>query len=168
LASPELKIGFGFRKAFNSIGLNSSLLLGLRFPHNQKNELLFKGSYSAEDYSYNVLYLSKIYSVRQLFIEIPLTVDFKIYRDKLKVHTGLLCRMYISNGSDNALCRNTPTNFGLLSSIRYSPSQRVNLSLDYFYGLSKLNSAFYVSNDRQYFAKSNFLQFSLFIKSLSK
>jgi hypothetical protein len=137
------------------------------FSQNKKKPFFFQFSYGQLQERY--------YSSALEFLEIPFTVYYNLVEDRLSIHAGLSTRWYFTGsrttpGFQGHLEDVTidPYNVGIITMLKFSASPLIDVSLDYFLGLKKLNVTKSLQSDTEYHLTGTFAQVSLFVKPFSK
>ena len=164
---PEIKLGVGFTKDWNRIGMSAGLNMGIR--DGTSKEFAYQ-MYMSEAKLY-MLMQERYYSSALEFLEVPVTAHYYLVQDRLSIHAGLSVRRYLI---DDISTSGVPGylesiqidryNFGILSMLKFRISPRLGASIDYFFGLKKLNATASLHSNQEYHLTGSFAQISLFVK----
>lgn len=163
---PEVKLGLGITKERNRFGVSAASIVGIRY--GTTKDLPYQ-TFVSEARLY-MQQQERYYSSAFEFLEIPITTHYKLVEDKLSIHAGLSARWYFTENyvasgfqgylEDISIDR---FNMGILTMLKFSATPRINVSIDYFLGLKKLNLARSLQQDMTYHVTGSFAQLSLFI-----
>jgi len=159
LHCPLAKMGLNLKKSWGRFGISPSFLLGIRFKSISNSPFLSTSSPTEEEIY--IQDLNEIYSTDQVILEVPLTVYCSFVQDRLSLHSGISFKGYL-NRTQGPLNEN-PNTKGIQSVLRFKASKKMEVSLDYYYGLGILHSVLVVSNSTEYHVKETYFQFSLLI-----
>jgi len=166
---PEVKLGLGITMEKNRFGISTAAVVGIRY--GTTKELPYQ-TFVSEARLYMQLQ-EHYYSSALEFLEIPITIHYKLVEDKLSIHAGLSSRWYLDenfvvSGFQRYL-EDIPIdrfNMGILTMLKFTATPRINVSIDYFLGLKKLNVARSQQHNLEYHITGSFAQVSLFINLL--
>jgi len=156
-------------KAWKRVGISAAATAGIRYGT--------KKDFPSAAYIYEpklyMLLQERYYSSALEFLEIPFTVYYNLVEDRLSIHAGLSTRWYFTGsrttpGFQGYLEGITidPYNVGIITMLRFSASPLIDVSLDYFLGLKKLNVTESLQSDTEYHLTGTFAQVSLFVKPI--
>lgn len=167
---PEVKLGVGITKEWNRVGVSAAATAGIRYG-------------TTKDFPYQTyIYEPKLYMLLQEryfssaleFLEIPITAYYYFVEDRLSIHAGASTRWYfIGNMTASGFQGHLediaidPCNVGIITMLKFSASPLIDVSLDYFLGLKKLNVTKSLQSDTEYSLTGTFAQVSLFVKPFS-
>jgi hypothetical protein len=165
---PEVKLGVGFRKEWRRFGVNTGLVAGMRF----STEKDFSYQMFIREEKLYMLATERTYSNGAEFLEMPLTMFYYIIKQRLSFHAGFSARRYFTNVSPSNYqnyfeeIADDRYNAGVVSMLMFDVGRHIDISVDYFRGLKRLNSTTSVSSDAQYYLRGDFVQFSFFLNPL--
>ena len=166
---PEIKLGLGITMEKNRFGFSTAAAVGIRY--GTTKELPYQ-TFVSEARLYMQLQ-ERYYSSALEFLEIPITLHYKLVEDKLSIHAGLSSRWYLNENfvvsGFQGYLEDIPIdrfNMGILTMLKFTATPRINVSIDYFLGLKKLNVARSLQKNLEYHITGSFAQVSLFINLL--
>jgi hypothetical protein len=144
----ELRMGIGFSKPIGKrIEIQSGVNFGLKF----KRETYFFGpakQFTTEPYV--LLGLDETASERNHMVaEFPLLLQYKPKRSNFSAKSGLYSRFWQPTNT-NTDYLSSFNEFGILNGVKYRISKKLNLSIDYYYGLSDFYKGTILINGSQY------------------
>lgn len=163
---PEAKLGLGYIKEWNRVGISTAIIVGIRFSTTKD----FPYQMYIDEAKLYMLMQERSYSSDAEFLEIPLTMHYYLIEDKLSIHAGLSARRYLVNVPASNFqgylegIHIDQYNVGILSMLKFNVNRHIGGSIDYFMGLKKLNATTSLNSNKEYHLRGNFAQISLFIK----
>jgi hypothetical protein len=160
--SLELRLGAGIAKPIGKyFELKSGLYLGLKV----KRESYFYGPSKQYTQEPGLIYsLDKAASDRShLFVDLPLTLQLNLPKTKIGLKAGLNSRFWVPN-NDNVDVLTARQEIGMLGGISYNLIKRINIGLDYYYGLTDISGGSYSINNSQlaeYHVRNQFTQLTI-------
>ncbi len=122
-----------------------------------------------------MLLQERYYSSDLEFLEIPITVFYNLVEDRLSIHAGLSTRWYfIGNMTVHGFqgyleeIHIDPFNMGIITRLKFNASPLIDVSIDYFLGLNKLNATKSLQSNTSYYLTSSFTQVALYVKPFSR
>ncbi|MCW5912070.1 MAG: hypothetical protein KIT62_13430 [Cyclobacteriaceae bacterium] len=161
-ASLELRLGTGIVKPIGKyFDLKSGLNIGLKV----KRKSYFFGP--SRQFTYKpwvMLSLDEAASNRNhLFIDIPLSLQFNYPKYRLGLKGGLNFRFWAPNDKSVDVLTGR-SEIGMLGGISYNLIKRINIGLEYYYGLTDiLGGSYYENNSHlmEYHVRNQFTQITI-------
>lgn len=160
--TPEFRLSLGVIKPIsNFFDLKSGISFGVKMKREAYNTQRAQGLIvMGPPFMETDLLASKR---NHYFLEIPLLLQVHFNHPKLGLRSGLNSRFWQPNNSDVDLLTARPE-LGILVGAYYELNSKLNIGLDYYYGLTKMNNSIYVIDSSQPFTfimYNRFLQMNL-------